>query len=358
MNIEISTSKLRGALAAVKSCSGGSTLPILHTVKLEAAGDGKLHLATTTLDMQASVALDAECTPGGVCVPIKTLAGIVDQLDAVKLLLIEVSTSREVKIISGESRYKLACGLPVEEFPKIDLPGEKFVTVNFDALRSALVELAPAMCTDESRWVLNSILFEITKEGLNLVASDGRRLVMDRIEFKADLFEKIVVPKLAVEAILKLKIEGDVRIAFDERVVALIWDAGSLVTKRIDNTYPNVRQVIPERFDRVANIDRVKFRDALKRVGAIDGDKVTLNFADGKCLIQTTSPNVGEGQETVEIGYSGDPLSIAFNPDYFGLPFQTQAADALRVEFQGDKDPAVITDGANYKCVVMPMRAN
>src|SRR5207245_11462434 len=76
-------------------------------------------------------------------------------------------------------------GLPEEEFQTLlKFEIAKVVTMRQKDLHDGLRKTAYAISTDETRYVLNGVLFSLKENKLTLVATDGRRLAMLDIELE------------------------------------------------------------------------------------------------------------------------------------------------------------------------------
>src|SRR5260370_40672418 len=105
------------------------------------------------------------------------------------------AASRRGKTLSNSS------GLREEEFPPLPKFDEsKVVTIRQKDLRDGLRKTSYAISTDETRYVLNGVLFSFKDNKLTLVATDGRRLAMLDIdlEFPRRHATDVIVPTKAV----------------------------------------------------------------------------------------------------------------------------------------------------------------
>jgi DNA polymerase-3 subunit beta len=132
-----------------------------------------------------------------------------------------------------------------------------------------------------------------------------------------------------------------------------------LVTKLIEGSYPNYRQVIPaETKERVA-LAREEFMHALRRAEIMTSDKqnsVKLNFTKNNLSITANSPDVGEARENMAISYKGKDMAIAFNPGYVIEPLNALTTDEVYLELIDELSPGVLKINGPFLYVVMPMR--
>jgi DNA polymerase-3 subunit beta len=224
-----------------------------------------------------------------------------------------------------------------------------------------------AISTDESRYVLNGIFLSLKEHKLTMVATDGRRLAL--VDEEVDVSEKsqgeFIIPAKAVNELNRLLQEkGDVEIRYTDNQAAfeLKDEKGFsilIITKLIEGSYPNYRQVIPaEAKERVA-LGREEFMHALRRAEIMTSEKqnsVKLSFSKNSLSITANSPDVGEAQESLAINYKGKDMAIAFNPGYVIDPLNALPNDEIFLELIDELSPGVLKINGPFLYVVMPMR--
>src|SRR5437870_5788754 len=344
MNLTIAKDQILHGLQAVQNVvSARTTLPILSNVLLRA--DGKnLEFTATDLDVTVACAVEANVQKAGATtVPVKKLFGIARELNSAEIEL-EVDDKNVTSLRSGSSFFKIR-GLAAEEFPPLPkFVEDKKVSLPQEKIRSMLRKTSFAISTDESRYVLNGIFFSLKEHKLTMVATDGRRLAL--VDEEVDVSEKsqgeFIVPAKAVNELNRLLQEkGEVEIRYTDNQAAfeLKDEKGFsilVITKLIEGTYPNYRQVIPaEAKERIA-LGREEFLHALRRAEIMTSEKqnsVKLTFTKNSLSINANSPDVGEAQENLAINYKGKEMAIAFNPGYVIEPLNalTNRSEERRV---------------------------
>jgi DNA polymerase III subunit beta len=367
MNLSISKEQIINGLQAVQNVvSTRTTLPILSNVLLRAEGD-KLEFTATDLDVTISSSVEAKVKqPGASTVPVKKLFGIVRELPNFDIEL-EVDDKSVCSIHSGASFYKIN-GLSADEFPPLPkFKEEKKVSLPQEKLKSMMRKTSFAVSSDESRYVLNGIYISLKEHKMTMVATDGRRLAL--VDEDMDISEKsqgeFIVPAKAVNELNRLlqdKGEVEIRSAENQASFSLKDEKGStilIVTKLIEGSYPNYRQVIPaETKERVA-IPREEFLHALRRAEIMTSEKsnsVKLSFGKNRLEITANSPDVGEAKESLAINYKGKEMAIAFNPKYIIDPLNALPEDEIFIELIDELSPGVVKTNGPFLYVVMPMR--
>ena len=248
MKFSVTKEKLLEGLQQVQNVvSTRTTLPILSNVLLQANGS-EVHLTTTDLDVGVRGSFEAKVEKeGATTLPARRLFTIIRELPSSEIQ-IDVDGKNAASIRSGQSFFKIL-GLPEEEFPPLPkFENAKVVTIRQKDLRDGLRKTSYAISTDETRYVLNGVLFSFKENKLTLVATDGRRLAMVDIEleFPRSHEADIIVPTKAVTELQRLLTdEGEVKVSVGSGQIAFDLNNTLLVSKLIEGNYPNYKQVIP-----------------------------------------------------------------------------------------------------------------
>lgn len=362
MKFSVSKEKLLAGLQTVQNVvSTRTTLPILSNVLLQASGD-QLRLTTTDLDVGVSGGITAQIEkPGATTLPARRLATIVRELPAAEIV-VEVDSKNVASIRCGQSFFKIL-GLPEEEFPPLPkFNDSRTFTISQQLLRDALRKTSYAISTDETRYVLNGILFSFKENKLTLVATDGRRLALVdlELEFPRSQEVEIIVPTKAVTELGRLLgDEGDVRLSVEENQVSFQIGDTLLASKLIEGNYPNYRQVIPSDAKERVTLERELFLNAVHRVSLLSSEKsnsVKLVFSKNNIEIAANTPDVGEARESLAVAYKGREFSIAFNPEFLQAPLRVLTNEEVYLDLIDEMSPGVIKVQSPFLYVLMPMR--
>ena len=365
MRLTISREKLQEALSAVAAAvPTKTTLPVLGNLLLETTEKG-LRLSGTDLDIGVSTEVLADVeTAGAITVPAKKLVDIVRELPPAPVKL-AASGEQRISLECGRSRFKLL-GLPKDEFPA-------FPSVNFSQawrvrssdLQKLISHTAFAVSTEESRPILNGVLWEVRPKEIRMVATNGHRLAKMEVPYEGDGTSDFIIPPKALEQVRRLfPADEELEVAKGENHLAFRSPFTSVFTRLIEGPYPNYEQVIPKDNDRVAVIEKAALTSALKRMAVIASDqthRVKLTFNTALLKFSVTTPDLGEGQDELPIRYDGDPLDIGFNGMYLLEVLRYIPTDEVRLTFKAPDrattlEPEGWQDPGKYLCLVMPLR--
>jgi len=367
MKFTITREQLQAGLAAVQGAvPSKTTLPVLANVLVEATKDG-LRLSGTDLDLWIRTTIPASVDQeGAITLPAKKLAEIVRELPSGPVKFAAAGESR-VTIEVGKARFKLL-GLPREEFP--DFPPMAFTQSWSTAakdLQKLIAHVAFAASTEESRPILNGVLWELRPERMRMVATNGHRLARMDVPTQADPDAKadLIVPPRALEQIRKLfASDSDVEISKGDNHLGFRTANTLLVTRLIEGPYPNYEQVIPRENDKIVTGDKDSLVSAIRRMSIVASDqthRIRLSFTSGNLKLSVQTPDLGEAQEELAVSYNGDPIDIGFNATYLLEILKIMPTSEVRLTFKAPEraatcEPVSWDDPAAYLTLVMPLR--
>jgi len=346
-----------------------TTLPILSNVLMKAEKDS-LSLSTTDLEVSVRTQVKAKVSKAGATTqPARRLFSILRELPSADVE-IEVDEKDMATVRCGASFFKVI-GISEDEFPPLPkFQGGKTYTMEQATFKEMLRITSYAASTDETRYVLNGVLLSFRNEKLTAVATDGRRLALidHELEFPKESEVELVVPtKTVAELVKTLGDEGNIKIQATDKQVAFEFtpqgagDGGEMliVSKLIEGTYPNFRQVIPSQCEERVAVERESLLNAVKRVSLMTSDRgnsIKLVMAKNRIQITAITPEVGEAEESIPVKYAGKELSIAFNPEFLLDPLRNLATDEVFLELTDELSPGVLKCDTPFLYVLMPMR--
>ena len=181
-----------------------------------------------------------------------------------------------------------------------------------------------ATAQDELRPVMNGIYFDMTADCLAIVASDGHKLVRNKIfTIKSEQPASFILPKKPANLLKNLlgKDGGDVIIRFDDRNAEINYGDGVLQCRLIEGRFPNYNSVIPQSNPNELRVDRLSLLAALRRVQPFANDSSNLIrfHVDGSTL-QLDAEDYDFSKtatERMSCEYNGQPMAIGFKGSSF-----------------------------------------
>ena len=219
--------------------------------------------------------------------------------------------------------------LPVEnadEFPQAQSVSEYATTIVIPnaILAENINRSLFATAQDELRPVMNGVYFDLTPECLAIVASDGHKLVRNKVlNIRSEQPAAFILPKKPASLLKNLlgKDGGDVTIRFDERNAQISYGDGEIVCRLIEGRYPNYNSVIPQSNPNQLTVDRLGLLAALRRVQPFANDSSNLiRFHVDNGTLQLDAEDFDFSKtatERMSCEYNGTPMSIGFKGSSF-----------------------------------------
>jgi len=327
MRFTVSSTALSSRLVALsRVINSKNSLPILGDFLFEIEG-GRLNLTASDSEvmMKTSLDLNENDGDGRFCV------GNHDLLEAVKGIS-EQPITFDVDQESNLAKISYQNGmfsLPVEnadEFPQPQQIAENVTTITIatSVLADNINRSLFATAQDELRPVMNGIYFDLTPDFLAIVASDGHKLVRNKVlNIKSDIPAAFILPKKPATLLKGVlgKQGGDVIIRFDERNAEINFEEGVIICRLIEGRYPNYNSVIPQSNPNQLTVDRQGLLSALRRVQPFSNDSSNLirfHVENGTLQLDAEDYDFSKtATERMLCDYNGMPMSIGFKGSSF-----------------------------------------
>ncbi len=348
-----------------------STLPVLECI-LFTQEDGRLKLTATDLEISIvqSLPVHFDAASSGrsrIAVPAKRL---LDTLRALPSLPISFAADDDFHITlkTDQGVYKMV-GFDGADYPALPEVSHKHTIELAGAVLRRAIQIASfAVSKDALRPAMMGIYFQVKPENSRMVSTDGHRLVrLTMDDVTSDQPKNFIVPEKALA--LAARVVGDeaCTIAVDDSYAIFELGTGQVLTRLVDENYPNYEAVIPIENDRRLVINRDAMLAAVKRVGlysstmtnqirlSLDANRIEISAED----IERSS----EARETVLCEYSGDPMVIGFNAIYLTDVLGHIAAEDIVFELSTPNRAGIVTpleqrEGEDLLMLIMPVMLN
>jgi DNA polymerase-3 subunit beta len=385
MKLTVNRSELwQGISTVLDVVPSKPALPVLSNILL-VAEENILSISATDLDLSIRTQVPASVEKTGtITVPARTFAEIVKEWPEAELS-IEVEDER-LKLSgrlgdeeSGEGAYSLS-GMAADDFPSMPTSLEG-VSISFgeseDMSAHILLDMINktsfAVSRDDTRPVLNGVLWRLDVEGMQMVATDGSRLASYRraldlkSQIKADEEAAVIVPPQALTQMSKLLggHEGSVDITLGETQLLLNTGSTYLLSRLIEGPYVDYGQVVPKENDKCLRVTNETLLPAVRRVSILSSSytrQVRLKL-DGKSIeLSAASPEIGgEAREVISSSFDGEDMEIGYNAQFLMEILRKMDGPEVRFELNNDVTAALLKpgedrEGEDYFCLLMPLR--
>ena len=327
MRFTISSTALSSKLNALsRVINSKNSLPILADFLFDIKGN-QLYLTASDSENVMKTQLELNDVDGEG----RFAIGNHDLLEAVKGFS-EQPITFDVDLTGNLAKISYQNGLfslPVEnadEYPQVQGidEGANVIVIPNALLAENINRSLFATAQDELRPVMNGIYFDLTAECLAVVASDGHKLVRNKIlTIHSDVPAAFILPKKPASLLKNLlgKDGGDVTIRFNERNAQINYDDGELTCRLIEGRYPNYNSVIPQNNPNQLTVDRLTLLAALRRVQPFANDSSNLirfHVEGGTLQLDAEDFDFSKtATERMACSYNGQPMSIGFKGSSF-----------------------------------------
>ncbi len=368
MRFTITRENLQQGLGAVAgSIPSRTTLPVLSNILIEAE-EGAVRMSGTDLDTAVSVRVAADVAePGAITAPAKKLQEIARELPGA----VEFNTQGDaIQITSGRTRYRLN-GLPKDEFPafpRVDF-GESW-RVTGESLQQLISSVSFAASTEETRPILNGVLWQLGEGEMRMVATNGHRLAKMTLPVETTgsdgtpAGDFIVHPRALAQVQRLFRKDDTVEVGRSENHIGFRGTDVQIFTRLIEGPYPNYEQVIPRDNDKHMVADKGALQAAVRRMAIVASDqthRIRLSLGGAMLKFAVETPDVGTATEELPVEFDGDPLEIGFNAQYLLELLRYMPTDEVKMSFKAPERAATMMpigneDTPDYLCLVMPLR--
>ena len=370
MHFTTSQAQLTTALQLVsRAIASRPSHPVLANVLLSASDDG---LTLTGYDLSLGITTTipaAVLTPGAITLPARLLSDIVGRLPADSPIGVQQLDGDQAELSSNSGTYTVR-GMPAADYPDLPTVTGTPLEISADALARSLRATLGAAATDESKQLLTGAHLQVGPLGMECAAIDGHRLailaVTDGMDDAAAEPFAATVPARSLRELERLLAPAAGPLQLTAAAGQLVVRTGdhTLITRTLDGTYPNYRQLLPPSFDIRVEVDRRAFTAALDRVAVLADQhsnviKLAADAAAGLCTLRADAQDVGSGSETLAADITGADLAIAFNVRYLLDGLKAMATDRVALQANSPTTPAVLVpvDGIDTMTyLVMPIQ--
>lgn len=338
-------------------------LPILGNIVIRAAKT-KLNLLATNLELSISKELGADVAEEGeIAVPGRILNEIVANLPKGQVLL--EAQKEQLKIKAGSFSGTVS-GMDTTDFPKITHALGKDYTAfpSADLLRS-LAKVSFCVSVDETRPVLNGVLFLFKKKELFLVATDGFRLSQKVVRLEGELdLGKVILPKSIIGEILKIDPNNEeLNLEIKEKENQVVFGVGDTIlsSRVISGDFPNFEQIIPKSSLTKVYTNKDELLRVIKLASVFARDNanmVKIEVAKDSLKVSAESPKSGIEEETLEAKVEGEEMEITFNFRFLEELLSAIEGEEVQIELANTTSPGVFKDpkDPSFLHLIMPVK--
>lgn len=369
MKINITKSTLLEGIQIVSAgVSARTTLPILHNFLME-TDHGKLKLVRTDMEMATVHYVNAEIVEeGSITIPLKEFSDIIKNLPDDKEINLHLDENNKFHIKSGKSKFWVI-GTPKNEYPAIpEVEHQNSVVLDPIELQNMIEKTAFSASTQETRYILNGLLWNNTAEKFEIVATDGGRLAIathtalaGSKEFKIIIPTKILNEVCRYISIAKPAKDSTIEVNVSSNQVSFVINETTFISRLIEGNFPNYNQVIPTKKNITFEVFSKELLASTRRSALCAGEfgsVVKYKLEDNTLTVSSNSQNM-EFTDEIPVEYTLETFETAFNPQYIIDVLKNISSEKVSFSFVNASQPVLVepVGDSTFKYVIMPVRA-
>jgi DNA polymerase III subunit beta len=376
MGIVVERQSLMNGLSLVQGIvERRNTVPILGHVLIEPDAQS-IRLAAT--DLEVGISTQVPCKSGkekSLTLNARKLFEIVRETEGEEFSINSLDNDW-VELKCGRSRFKMM-GLDPRSFPampsqstKADGPKKSVkaaLTISAAVLATMIDKTIFSVSPDEARYNLSGVYLEAHDAGkARMVATDGHRLSMiDRVVPGFAMEGGTIIPRKGLTELRKLLDQGgesEVKLLLDGQLASLKRGPTEVSMRLVEGEFPDYRGVVPKQTKYHIKVGRDALQASIKRAAIFSNERyhgVKLALAAGSLTVSSTSPEMGEASETIDVDYRGDEFSVGFNAAYLLQALAVIPAESeIDLGLSDEASPGLLRtpSDSEFSYVVMPMR--
>jgi DNA polymerase-3 subunit beta len=363
MRLQVTQENLTKALNIVGRVASGKTpLPILNNILLR-TDKNRLLLAATNLEIAVTQYVGGKVEEEGtITVPARLMSEFVSNLPKGNVLL---HTDGNKLHVETEHYKSTINGLAADEFPSLPtVSSEQKITLPAALVKRAVQQTVLVTSGDDTRPVLTGVYAHSHEGKFYFAATDGYRLAERLIgDTPQDL--QAIIPGDTLQEVLRVMSDDidEVEFVFDEAQVRIRLGDIDIVSRLIDGTFPDYRQLIPASSDIIATLNKDDFARITKIASLFareSGGSVTIRVDEsGKVSINSVASQVGENSSEVTADVQGSG-QVTLNSRYLLEALGCLDEKSITFAFSGKLSPCILTTASkatDYKHIVMPLKS-
>ena len=337
--------------------------PVLQNVKIKVEKDNVLLQATDT-ELGIRIYIDGceVLEKGEAILPTKRLRMILQESSD---KTIQLESSQDKTVVKGErSRFTLATQ-PPDEFPDVEEFAETaYHEIPSKVLREMIKRTTFATDTDNTRYALGGVFFELLDEKAVAVATDGRRLAAQDGIAKCvndHQVESAIFPSRALQLVERAlnDDEESVKIAISANRGLFQYGRTVFFTRLVEGRFPGWKKIIPdpEGKTRVDILAGALF-SAVRQAAVVTSDKqpgVNFSFEKGKMILQAHGVEIGDSSVETPIAYDGPKVEVKLDPKFMADFLRCLEAEKNISLYIASEQPLSVRTDDGYIYVVMPL---
>lgn len=356
---------LKSINISMKAVPSKTTMPILECVLIDASSD---IIKFTTNDMELGIETIVNgkvCERGVIAIDAKMFYEIIRKLPDNEVTITSDS-NYNVTIVCEKAKFNI-CGKSGDDFSNLPfIERDDCITISQFTLKEIVRQTIFSTAPNDNNKLMTGELIDISGDTLKIVALDGHRIAIRKIQLKESYSDKkVVVPGKTLSEISKIlsgEMDDLVNIFFTKNHIVFEFDDTVVVSRLIEGQYFRVDQMLSSDYETRVKVNKKELLDCIDRTTLFvkEGDKkpIIINILDGYMNLNIDS-QMGSMNEDVDIEKEGKDILIGFNPKFLIDALKVIDDEEIYMYLMNPKAPCFIRDEKDsYTYLILPVNFN
>ena len=356
---------LKSMNIAMKAVPSKTTMPILECVLIDASAN-TIKFTTNDMVLGIETIVNGKIVDRGVvAINAKMFNDIIRKLPD-NAVTITSDENYNVTIVCEKAKFNIGAqsGEDFANLPYIER--EACITISQFTLKEVIRQTIFSISPNDNNKLMTGELFDISGDLLKVVALDGHRIAIRKIQLKECYSDKkVIVPGKTLNEVSKIlsgETEDMVNIFFTKNHIVFEFDDTVVVSRLIEGQYFRVEQMLSSDYETKLKVNKKELLDCIDRATLFvkEGDKkpIIINILDGYMKLNIDS-QIGSMNEDVDIDKEGKDILIGFNPKFIIDALKVIDDEEVYMYLMNPKAPCFIKDEQEtYTYLILPVNFN
>ena len=353
---------LSGINIVSKAIPAKSTITMLECVLIKTDED-KILLEGNDMELAIETAVEGDIIEeGSIAINAKIFSDVIRKLPDSEVT-IETDASNNAMIMCENGRYNIPAR-EGDEFPALPyVEKESRITLTEMTLRDVIRQTVFSISDNEVNKIMTGELFEVTGNKLRVVALDGHRIAIRKVELNNDYGNcKVIVPGKALSEIIKI-LSGEnansVNIYTSDKNIMFELSNTIILSRIIEGEYYKVDQMLSSDFETHLVINKAALLNSIDRALPLikENDKkpIIIGIDDSGMQLKMNT-QIGKFEEKISINKDGKDILIGFNPKFIMDVLRNIDDEEIDIYMINPKAPCFIKDkDESYIYLILPV---
>ena len=349
----------------MKAVPSKTTMPILECVLIDASTD-IIKFTTNDMELGIETIVNGKVSERGViAIDAKMFYEIIRKLPDNEVI-ITADENYNVTIVCEKAKFSIG-GKSGDDFSNLRyIEREDCITISQFTLKEIVRQTIFSIAPNDNNKLMTGELIDINGDTLKIVALDGHRIAIRKIQLKESYSnKKVVVPGKTLSEISKIlsgEVDDLVNIFFTKNHIVFEFDNTVVVSRLIEGQYFRVEQMLSSDYETKVKVNKKELLDCIDRATLFvkEGDKkpIIINILDGYMNLNIDS-QMGSMNEDVDIDKEGKDILIGFNPKFLIDALKVIDDEEIYMYLMNPKAPCFIRDEKeSYTYLILPVNFN